>query len=221
MSDVRGIVLEDDLVDDARSGLPEANAVLGGRGREEVVDLLVDVLCAGEVLDALDLGLNQVVAVDGRRNSRLRHAGRHELEKSHLGGGILASNTLKIGKKGEMKRKRQSTRPSSLARSLSGWQTHVRAELEVRLAANDLLCLGLVEVAVDDLLRERQGSVKPRGKKGGEGQFIGSVKCTRDARSACLTRAAILRRRSIGTEDEMVAVPRDTSQCETRVRRKG
>lgn len=89
-----GVVLEDDLVDDTGSGLPETDTVLGRGGGKEVVDLLVDVLGSGKVLKTLDLGLNQVVAVDGGGDSGLGHTGRHELKDGHLGGGILAGNSL-------------------------------------------------------------------------------------------------------------------------------
>jgi hypothetical protein len=37
------IVLEEDLVNDTRAGLPETDVVLGAGGGKEVVDLLVDV----------------------------------------------------------------------------------------------------------------------------------------------------------------------------------
>lgn len=58
------------------------------------VDLLVDVDSTGKILGTANLGLNQVVAVDGGRVGNGRHASRHELENGHLGGGILASNAV-------------------------------------------------------------------------------------------------------------------------------
>lgn len=67
-------------MDNARSGLPEANAVLRSAGSEEVVDLLVEVDGTGKILFASGLGLNQVVAVDlkaqknGSASARLRKA---------------------------------------------------------------------------------------------------------------------------------------------------
>lgn len=88
------VVLEDDLVDDTRAGLPETNVVLGAGGGKEVVDLLVDVDSALEILLTTNLGLNQVVAVDGGGVGNGGHASRHELEDGHLGGGILAGNTI-------------------------------------------------------------------------------------------------------------------------------
>lgn len=88
------VVLEDDLVDDTRAGLPETNVVLGAGGGKEVVDLLVDVDSALEILLTTNLGLNQVVAVDGGGVGNGGHASGHELEDGHLGGGILAGNAI-------------------------------------------------------------------------------------------------------------------------------
>jgi hypothetical protein len=88
------VVLEDDLVNDTGAGLPETEVVLGARRTQEVVDLLVGLVGASQILLATNLGLNQVVAVDGGRSGNAGHAGAHELEKSHLGGGILASNSV-------------------------------------------------------------------------------------------------------------------------------
>lgn len=119
------VVLQHDLVDDTRARLPETDAVLGRGGGQKVVDLLVDVLGAGQVLGAAELGLDQVVAVHGRGHGDRGQTGRHELEQGHLGGGVLASNT-------------------------------VGAQLEVRRAAGNVLVLGVVQVAVDDLLGQRE-----------------------------------------------------------------
>jgi hypothetical protein len=117
-----GVVLEDDLMDDTGSGLPETDAVLknverrkqrelwsvssrgeaggrremylGGGGSQEVVNLLVDVVGSGKILDTSDLGLDQVVAVDGSGDGSLGETGRHELEDGHLGSSILAGDSL-------------------------------------------------------------------------------------------------------------------------------
>lgn len=116
-----GIVLEDDLMDDTGAGTPEANVVLCARGGEEVVDLLVDLVGAGQILGAADLGLDEMVAVDSGRGGHGGHASGHELEDGHLSGGILAGDA-------------------------------VGAELEVALAALDLLVMGIIQVRVEDLL---------------------------------------------------------------------
>jgi hypothetical protein len=89
------VVLEQNLVDDTRAGLPETNVVLGASRGKEVVDLLVDADGAVKILLTTDLSLDQVIAVDGGRVGDLVHAGAHELKDSHLGGGILASNAIR------------------------------------------------------------------------------------------------------------------------------
>ena len=67
-----GVILEDDLMDDAAAWFPEPDSVLGAGSGQEVVHLAVDVLGTGQVLVALDLGLDQVIAVDGRWDSNLK-----------------------------------------------------------------------------------------------------------------------------------------------------
>ena len=88
------IVLQHDLVNDARAGFPETNVVLCARGGQEVVDLLVDLVGAGQILLTADLGLDEMVTVDGGGSGDGRKTGRHELEDGHLGGGVLASYTV-------------------------------------------------------------------------------------------------------------------------------
>ena len=58
-------------MDDAAAGFPETDSVLGAGGGQEVVNLAVDVLGAGQVLVTLDLCLDQVVTVDGAGDSNL------------------------------------------------------------------------------------------------------------------------------------------------------
>ena len=88
------VVLEHNLVDDTRAGLPETNVVLCARGGQEVVDFLVDLVGAGQILLAADLSLDEMVAVDSGRGSNGGHSSRHELEDGHLGSGILAGHTV-------------------------------------------------------------------------------------------------------------------------------
>ena len=71
---------------DTATWLPEADPVLGTGSCQEVVDLLVDVDSAGEILLSSNLSLDEMVAVDGSGNSGLRQTSRHELEDSHLRG---------------------------------------------------------------------------------------------------------------------------------------
>jgi hypothetical protein len=88
------VVLQNDLVDDTGAGLPETDVVLRSSGGQEVVDFLVDVIGTSQILLASNLGLNQVVAVDGGRGRDGWHASRHELKNSHLSRSILASDTV-------------------------------------------------------------------------------------------------------------------------------
>jgi len=59
-----GVILENNLVDDAGSGIPETNAVFGTRGLQEIINLLVDILGAFQILITADLSFDQVIAVD-------------------------------------------------------------------------------------------------------------------------------------------------------------
>ena len=83
------VVLEHDLVDDARARLPEPDAVLGTHGAEEVVDLGVLIVGDREIGDRADAGLDEVVAVDRARHRGGRQLGQHELQQRHLRGGVL------------------------------------------------------------------------------------------------------------------------------------
>eukprot|EP00053_Salpingoeca_punica_P020385 m.211399 g.211399 ORF g.211399 m.211399 type:complete len:843 (+) comp18318_c0_seq1:197-2725(+) len=127
-----GVVLQDDLVDDAAAGLPEANAVLGRGGGQEVVDLLVLLVGAGQILGRAELGLDQMVAVHRAGHSNARQARGDELQHSHLRGGVLHGHA-------------------------------VRAEAQVALAADNLLLGGLVDVAIENLLREGERAVEALG----------------------------------------------------------
>ena len=82
-------------MDDAAARLPEADAVLGTSGGEEVVDLAVDVLGARQVLVAAELGLDQVVAVDGRGHLDFGQARRDELQHGHLGRRVLHGHAVR------------------------------------------------------------------------------------------------------------------------------
>lgn len=85
------VVLQDNLMDDARARLPEADPVLLAGRRQEAVHLLVDGLGAGQILFAAHLRLDQVVAVDGRWDGNARQTGRNELQHGHLSGGIYST----------------------------------------------------------------------------------------------------------------------------------
>jgi hypothetical protein len=89
------VVLQNDLVNDTGTGLPETDVVLGSSGGKEVVDLLVDLVGTSKILVTTNLGLNQVVTVDCGGSLDRIHASGHELEDSHLGSGVLASNAVR------------------------------------------------------------------------------------------------------------------------------
>ena len=89
------VVLEENLVNDTGSWLPETNVVLGASSGKEIVHLLVDADGTGQILVAANLGLNKMVAVDGGRVGNRGHAGGHELKDGHLSSGILASNAIR------------------------------------------------------------------------------------------------------------------------------
>ena len=76
-------------MNDSGARFPEADAVLGSGRGQEVVDLLVEVLGPVQILLALNLGLDQVVAVDGGGHRHLGETRRDELEHGHLGSGVL------------------------------------------------------------------------------------------------------------------------------------
>ncbi len=89
-----GVLLEDDLVDDARARLPEADSVLPRHGTQEVVDLGVDVERLGHVRRGADVGPDEMVAVDRRRDRHPRKARGHELEQRHLGHRVLHHHSV-------------------------------------------------------------------------------------------------------------------------------
>lgn len=65
-------------------GCAVGKTYLGSSGSQEVVDLLVDVNRTCQILHTADLGLNQVVAVDGGGDGCRVHTSRHKLKQSHL-----------------------------------------------------------------------------------------------------------------------------------------
>jgi hypothetical protein len=71
-------------MNNSRARLPESNPVLSRAGGEEVVDLSVHVIGAGQVLDSANLGLNQMVAVDRGWDGNSGKTSRHELQQGHL-----------------------------------------------------------------------------------------------------------------------------------------
>jgi hypothetical protein len=124
---------------------------LRGGSRKEVVDLLIDVNGTSQVLDTTSLGLNEMVTVDGGRNGCSVHAGGHELQESHLGGGILARNSLWV-----------MVRSYADGSMYGCGIAYVRAELEVARPASDVLVFGVVKMAVENLLGEGERAVQAK-----------------------------------------------------------
>jgi len=60
------------------------DSYLRGGSSQKVVNLLVDVDSTLKIGDTTNLGLNQVITVDGGGDSGPIHPGRHELQDSHL-----------------------------------------------------------------------------------------------------------------------------------------
>ena len=61
--------------------ISEGYTNLGSGGRQEVVDLLVDILCTCQILYTANLGLAEMVAVNGGGDGGSVHSNRHELQK--------------------------------------------------------------------------------------------------------------------------------------------
>ena len=57
---------------------------LRGSGCQEIVNLLVESLCAFQIFHTADLCLDKMVAVNSCRDSSSIHSGRHELKDGHL-----------------------------------------------------------------------------------------------------------------------------------------
>jgi hypothetical protein len=90
----KGVVLQNHLVNDAGSRLPESDAVLPGGGGEEGVDLAILLLGLPKIGSSARAGLNQVIAVDRGRDGGARDPRAHELEDRHLGGGVLHGHPI-------------------------------------------------------------------------------------------------------------------------------
>ena len=91
-----GVVLEDDLVDDAAPGTPESNAVFGAHRTQEVVHLAVGVVGIAQVQLRSDFGENQVITMHGGGDCRGRQTCRHELQQCHLRCGVLHCHAVGI-----------------------------------------------------------------------------------------------------------------------------
>jgi hypothetical protein len=159
-----GVVLEDNLMDDTRARLPETKAILGGSGGQEVVDLPVDINGARKILDTANLGLNQVVTVDGGGDSGGVHTRRHELKQSHLKTLLEPENVIEqqcTYLSSSILARYSLIRICQLGVSKKLFKTHVRTELQVAGSSDDLLLVRVVEMAVHNLLGKGQWSLQP------------------------------------------------------------
>ena len=77
-------------------GFQKPMPYLADTDAQEVVDLGVDVERDFEVDVGADLGLDEVVAVHGRRHRDLGQAGGHELQQRHLRGGVLHGDAVGV-----------------------------------------------------------------------------------------------------------------------------
>ena len=83
------VVLQDDLMDDAGTRLPEPDAVAGCRRSEEIIDLLVGLEGVRQIRFGALSGANEMVAMDGCRHAHGVAARAHELQQGHLGRSVL------------------------------------------------------------------------------------------------------------------------------------
>lgn len=83
-----GIVLQDDLMDNTGTRMPEATSIFSTSSPQEVIDFLVLLLGTVQVEFASVSGLDQVITVDGGRDLDLGDTRGDELEHGHLGGSI-------------------------------------------------------------------------------------------------------------------------------------
>ena len=125
-----GVVLQHHLMNDARARLPEARAVPLRHRLQERVDLVVLLLRRRQVLARAGAGLDEVVAVDGRRHGNAVLARKHELQQRHLRRRVLHRDP-------------------------------VRLQLQIALAGDQVLPMGIVEVSVEDLLRQVERPSQP------------------------------------------------------------
>ncbi len=85
----KGVVFNDNLVNDSRSGSPKADAVLLASSAEKLIDLLVGLVGAGEVFLCSVFCHDEMVAVNGGGNGSGGQSGRHKLQHRHLRSRVL------------------------------------------------------------------------------------------------------------------------------------
>ena len=83
------IIFQHHLVDDAGTGLPETDAILGRHALQKAIYLTVRFVGDRKVGFRTFISLNQMVAMHRRRDCHGLPASNHELQQRHLCGGIL------------------------------------------------------------------------------------------------------------------------------------
>ena len=91
-------------MDDAATGSPEASAVLGGCGAQEVIDFAVLGKRLAQVGCAFDARLNEMVAVDGGGYGNGFALGLHELEHACLPKNVLQNYAVRADVAGSSRR---------------------------------------------------------------------------------------------------------------------
>jgi len=90
----KGVIFQNDLVNDPRTRFPEAHFVAGRRRAEEFIDFLVQVQGVRLIVVGALVGQQEMVAVDRGRDGGLVASGLHELQDGHLGGRVLHGDTI-------------------------------------------------------------------------------------------------------------------------------
>ena len=63
----KGVVLQNDLVNDTGSWFPKSHSIFGSGGCQEVIDFAVNVLGTGKIFGALDLRLKYLDSLPARK----------------------------------------------------------------------------------------------------------------------------------------------------------
>ena len=141
---------------------------LRGGSTQEVVHLPVDVDGALKIGNTADLSLNQVVTVNGGRDGGPIHSGRHELQDSHLDEQRVnnATRTLwscvrptcAVASWQATRWNLQKGDVSGVGNRIRKTEAHVWAQLEIANTTSNVLIVGVVQMTVEDLLGQGEGT---------------------------------------------------------------
>ena len=81
-------------MDNSCSGFPETDTELIGYGFQEIIHFAVPFCCRFNICFRTDIRLDQVIAMDGCRDSGFLFSCIHELQQCHLGRCILHRHTI-------------------------------------------------------------------------------------------------------------------------------